>query len=103
MYVYNLYLIYYLNETKLICLPISIAIALQLNGCNYYNLILIILFNINYLFENNVVVSSTVFSYYFLYSKLFIHFQTVKCFQVLQCITNRSIKHQSFVYTQLNE
>ena len=28
--------------------------------------------------------------------------QTVKWFQVLLCITNNSIKHQSFVYTQLN-
>ena len=27
---------------------------------------------------------------------------TVKCFQVLRCITNNSIKHHSFVYTQLN-
>ena len=28
---------------------------------------------------------------------------TVKWFQVLLCITNNSIKHQSFVYTQLND
>ena len=28
---------------------------------------------------------------------------TVKWFQVLQCITNNSIKHQSFIYTQLND
>ena len=28
--------------------------------------------------------------------------QTVKWFQLLLCITNNSIKHQSFVYTQLN-
>ena len=27
----------------------------------------------------------------------------VKWFQVLLCITNNSIKHQSFVYTQLND
>ena len=32
-------------------------------------------------------------------SLFFLH--TVKSFQVLQCITNYSIKHQSFVYTQL--
>ena len=28
---------------------------------------------------------------------------TVKWFLVLLCITNNSIKHQSFVYTQLND
>ena len=28
---------------------------------------------------------------------------TVKWFQVLLCITNNSIEHQSFVYTQLND
>ena len=28
---------------------------------------------------------------------------TVKWFQVLQCITKNSIKHTSFVYTQLND
>ena len=27
----------------------------------------------------------------------------VKWFQILQCITNYSIKYQSFVYTQLND
>ena len=27
----------------------------------------------------------------------------VKCFRLLLCITNHSIKHQSFIYTQLNE
>ena len=27
---------------------------------------------------------------------------TVKLFQVLLCITNNSIKHQSFAYTQLS-
>ena len=30
------------------------------------------------------------------------HVNKVKYFQVLLCITNNSIKHQSFVYTQLN-
>ena len=30
-------------------------------------------------------------------------FNTVKRFQVLLCITNNSIKYQSFVYTQLRE
>ena len=28
---------------------------------------------------------------------------TVKCFQLLLCITNNSIKHQLFVYSQLND
>ena len=28
---------------------------------------------------------------------------TFKCFQVFLCITDNSIKHQSFVYTQLND
>ena len=31
------------------------------------------------------------------------HVNKVKLFQVLLCITNSSIKHQSFVYTQLND
>ena len=30
-------------------------------------------------------------------------FVKVKWFQVLLCITNNSIKYQSFVYTQLND
>ena len=30
-------------------------------------------------------------------------FDKVKWFKVLQCITNNSIKHQLFVYTQLND
>ena len=37
-----------------------------------------------------------------LYFKLFIIVNKVKWFQALLCITNNSIKHQSFVYTQLN-
>ena len=32
---------------------------------------------------------------------IFLH--TVKWFQVLLCITNISIKHQSFAYTQLHD
>ena len=31
------------------------------------------------------------------------HVNKVKWFQVLLCITNNSIKHQSFIYTQLND
>ena len=30
-------------------------------------------------------------------------YHVVKWLQVLLCITNNSIKHQSFVYTQLND
>ena len=36
------------------------------------------------------------------YFKLFSLISKVKCFQVLLYITNNSIKHQSFIYTQLN-
>ena len=46
-----------------------------LNGFTYFYLIRIILF------------------------LFFICLHTVKCFQVLLCITNNMIKHQSFVYT----
>ena len=38
----------------------------------------------------------------FLDKPKFILLNTVKWFQILLCITNNSIKHQSFVYTQLN-
>ena len=31
------------------------------------------------------------------------HVDKVKQFQVLLCITNNSIKHQPFIYTQLND
>ena len=37
-----------------------------------------------------------------LYLNLFSLINEVKCIQVLQCITNNSIKHQSFIYSQLN-
>ena len=43
----------------------------------------VLLFNTNFIFKT-------------------IHFPTVKWFQVFLCITNYSIKHPSFVYTQLN-
>ena len=36
-------------------------------------------------------------------SVLLIHLHRLKWFQVLLCVTNNSIKHQSFVYTQLND
>ena len=35
--------------------------------------------------------------------QLIICLHTVYCFQELLCIINNSIKHQSFVYTQLND
>ena len=38
----------------------------------------------------------------FLNEPQLILFNTIKWFQVLLCITNNSIKHQSFVYTLLN-
>ena len=38
----------------------------------------------------------------FLKQPIFILWHTVKWFQVLLCITNNSIKHESFVYTALN-
>ena len=40
--------------------------------------------------------------YKWFYFKQFSSVNKVKWFQVLLCITNNSIKHQSFVYTQLN-
>ena len=49
------------------------------------------------------MVSSVVPSYEQFYLILIICLHTVKWFQVLLCITNNSIKHQSFVYTQLND
>ena len=39
----------------------------------------------------------------FLNKSKLILLQTVKWSQVLLCITNNSIKHQLFVYTQLND
>ena len=39
----------------------------------------------------------------FLNESKLILFHAVKCFLVLLCITNNSIKHQSFVYNQLNK
>ena len=36
------------------------------------------------------------------YFKQFSSVNKVKCFQVLLCITNYSIKHQSFIFTQFN-
>ena len=50
--------IFILNELELICLYTGIAIvSTQLNGCNYYYLTLIILFNINPLFAHSQMVT----------------------------------------------
>ena len=49
----------FLIDLELICLNISIAIvSTRVNGFNYYHLILIILFNINHLFDDSEVVTS---------------------------------------------
>ena len=37
------------------------------------------------------------------YFKLFSSVNKVEWFEILQCITNNSIKHQLFVYTQLKD
>ena len=60
---------------------------------------LIILFNIH-LFTDSEAVTSITIQHYSFNSTLFLHLHTIKWFQVLLCITNNSIKHQSFVYTQ---
>ena len=53
------WVISFLNELELICLPINIAmISTQLNGFNYCYLTLIIIFNINHLFADSEVVLS---------------------------------------------
>ena len=39
----------------------------------------------------------------FLYEAELIFLHAFKLFQILRCISNDSIKHQSFVYTQLND
>ena len=79
-YTYDLFenileVILFLNELERICLHASIAIMpKQLNGFNYCNQTLIILFNN-------------------------IHLHTAKWFQVFLCTTSNSIKYQSFFYT----
>ena len=68
------------------------------------HILLIILFN-----ESELIFFCTQlngFTYFYLTQfnlLLIICLHTVKWFQVLLCITNHSIKHQSFVYTQLND
>ena len=47
--------------------------------------------------------TSAIWWWWWFYSTLLIHLHTVKWFKVLLFITNNSIKHQSFVHTQLND
>ena len=55
----SLLVIAFFNEVELICLHNNITIvSTQLNGFNYCYLTLIILFNINYLFADNEVITS---------------------------------------------
>ena len=95
----SLRVILFLNELELICLHTCIAIvSTKLNGFNYCNLTLIFLYDINHVFTQ-----SSGLKYYYLTLIIqfnTIHLHTFKWFQVLLCITNHSIKHQSFVYTQ---
>ena len=56
----------------------------------------------NYLFVHSEVVTSIAIKHLIFYSTLLICLHTLKWLQVLLCITNNSIKHQSFVYIQLN-
>ena len=59
----SLLVISFLDELELICLHTSITIiSTQLNGFNYCNLTLIILFNINHLFEHNEVITNIAIS-----------------------------------------
>ena len=76
----SLSVITFLNEQELICLHTSI-VNTQLNGFNYFYPKLKILF----------------------YSTLLICLYTVNWFQELLRISKNSIKHQSFVYTLLND
>ena len=49
------------------------------------------------------MISKPILLIMFLNDLKFILFHSVKWFQVFLCIINNSIKHQSFVYTQLND
>ena len=71
-------------------------ICSQSNASKYFYLIPIYHFRIT-VKEIQVLLFNT-----YLYSTLFILFHTVKSLQVLLCISNNSIKHQSFVYSQVN-
>ena len=47
-------------------------------------------------------VHSVLFTHSSISNNSVLHFNKIKWFQVMQYITNNSIKHQSFVYIQLN-
>ena len=75
---------------------------MQLYGFNYCYLALFILFDIHHLFAYSEVVKSiarVISVKNTNYCTRFIYVHTVKWFQVLLCIINNSIKHQSFIYT----
>ena len=64
---------------------------------------LIISININHLFAHSEVVTKIANQHKWFYSTLIIRLLTVTWFQVLTCNTNNSNKHQSLIYTQLND
>ena len=71
--------------------------------CNYCNVTLKILFNVNHLFAHGEVVTSiTLYHYYSIQQNSFF-WHTVTWFQVLLCPTKSSIKYQPFIYIQLND
>ena len=55
------------------------------------------------MFAHSEVVANIAIQHELFYLSLLIRLLTVKWFQVLLCITNNSINHHSFVYTQLND
>ena len=78
---------------------------IQLNNLNNFYLLNNSIYN-NYLFEPNEMVSSIVVQYEVIYLTLLTHLHPVSWFQAFLCIINNniinnSIKHQSFVYTQV--
>ena len=97
----GLLIISFLNELERICLH-SCIVSTQLNGCSYCYLTPIIRFNVDHLLHTGKwlqdLLFNTNYSIYYYPSIC-----TVKSFQVLLYITNNSIKHNSFVYSQLND
>ena len=84
-------------------MPTSIDIvSTQINDYNYCYLTLIIQFNINHLFVNSEVVTSIAIWHKLFYLTRLIYLHTFKWVQVLLWNANNSIKHQLFVYIQLN-
>ena len=56
-----------------------------------------------YTYISNILLCKHILLTIFLNETKFILLHSFKWFQVLQCITNNSNKHQSFVYTQVND